>query len=139
MEYNSSYQVLPEMEIFKDTFKRDNEAPMKYLYHSDDMKDITETIAKMTLVCLLQDEATILPDDMTQTIKATMLEFATPVLKRYAAFTAWVNPNYTENDYSEIYARSYLYYFDNVPALMHEFSFDGADWKQGFEGTLFIK
>ena len=138
MEYNSSYQVLPEMEIFKDTFKRDNEAPMKYLYHSDDMKDIKETIAKMTLVCLLQDEERIYPDDIAQTIKATMLEQAIPVLKRYAAFTAWINPNYTENDYATIYASAYLYYFDNAGAMMHEFAMDGADWKRGFEGTLFI-
>jgi len=138
MEYNSSYQVLPEMEIFADTYKRDNEAPMKYLYHSDDMNDIKETIAKMSLVCLLQNETKINPDDVSQVIKATMFEFAIPVLKRYASFTAWINPNFTENDYATIYAQSYIYYFDNVPALMHEFSFDGADWKQGFEGTLFI-
>ena len=107
---------------------------------------LTTTVAiilLMTISCRstkqMSSTQKTISSSLTQTIKATMLEFATPVLKRYAAFTAWVNPNYTENDYSEIYARSYLYYFDNVPALMHEFSFDGADWKQGFEGTLFIK
>lgn len=138
MSNRSSYKILPEMEIFADTYKGHDKAPMKYLYHSDDMNDIKETIAKMTLVCLLQDEPRINPDDMTQTIKATMLEFATPYLQRYAAFTAWINPNYTENDYAEIYASAYTYYFDHAKNLMEEFALDGEMWKQGFEGTLFI-
>ena len=139
MEYNSSYQVLPEMEIFADTYKRDNEAPMKYLYHSDDMDDIKETIAKMTFVHLLQDEKIIIPDDVRQTVKATMLESAVPVLKMYASFTAWINPNFTENDYATIYAQSYLYYFDHAKSMFDEFALDGELWKTGFEGTLFIE
>ena len=139
MEYNSSYQVLPEMEIFKDTFKRDNEAPMKYLYHSDDMDDIKETIAKMTFVHLLQDEKIIIPDDIRQTVKATMQEYSVPVLKMYASFTAWINPNFTENDYATIYAQSYLYYFDHAKSMFDEFALDGELWKTGFEGTLFIE
>ena len=126
------------MELFADTYKRDNEAPMKYLYHSDDMNDIKDTIAKMTFVCILQNEARINPDNVMQLAMATMFESACPVLKRYAAFTAWINPNYTENDYATIYASAYLYYFDNAGAMMHEFAMDGADWKRGFEGTLFI-
>ena len=127
------------MEIFADTYKRDNEAPMKYLYHSDDMDDIKETIAKMTFVHLLQDEKIIIPDDIRQTVKATMLEYAVPVLKMYASFTAWINPNFTENDYATIYAQSYLYYFDHAKSMFDEFALDGELWKTGFEGTLFIE
>ena len=66
------------MELFADTYKRDNEAPMKYLYHSDDMNDIKETIAKMTFVCILQNEARINPDNVIQLAMATMFESANP-------------------------------------------------------------
>jgi len=135
---NSSFQLLPEMELFAETYKGHEKAPMKYLYNSDDMKDIIETIAKMTFVCLLQDESRINPDDKTQILKVTMAESAAPYIQRYAAFTAWINPNYTKDDYADIYAGAYSYYFDHVKILMEEFALDGKMWKQGFEGTLFI-
>lgn len=138
MSNRSSYKILPEMEIFADTYKGHDKAPMKYLYHSDDMNDIKETIAKMTLVCLLQDETRINPDDMKQTAKATRTETAVPYLERYAAFTVWINPNFTEKDYAGLYADAYCYYFDHAACLMEEFAADGEMWKLGFEGTLFI-
>ena len=138
MKDQSSYQLLPEMELFADTYKRDNEAPMKYLYHSDDMNDIKETIAKMTFVCILQNEARINPDNVMQLAMATMFESACPVLKRYAAFTAWINPNFTEKDYYDIYNEAFKYYYDHAKNLMEEFAEDGELWTQGFEGTLFI-
>lgn len=138
MTDNSSYQVLPEMELFAKAYKKDNDAPMKYLYHSDNMDDIKETIAKMTFVCILQKEKSLNPDSVMQMTMATMLEVACPVLKKYAAFTAWINPNYSEKDYYDIYMESFKYYYDHAKNLMEEFALDGEMWKKGFEGTLFI-
>ena len=73
-----------------------------------------------------------------QLAMATMFESACPVLKRYAAFTAWINPNFTEKDYYDIYNEAFKYYYDHAKNLMEEFAEDGELWKQGFEGTLFI-
>lgn len=138
MTDQSSYQVLPEMEIFAETYKKGNEAPMKYLYHSDNMDDIKETIAKMAFVCILQNEPKIDPDNVMQLATATMLDVMCPVLKRYSAFTAWINPNYSEKDYYTIYMEAFKYYYNHAKNFMEEFAEDGEMWKTGFKGTLFI-
>jgi len=138
MMNQNSYQVLPEMEIFAETYKKDNEAPMKYLYHSDDMNEIKETIAKMTFVCILQDELKIDADNGKLLAMATKPDVMNPVLQRYSAFTAWINPNFKEKDYHDIYAESSRYYLDHVRNLMVEFAEDGDLWKEDFTGTLFV-
>lgn len=138
MMNQNSYQVLPEMEIFAETYKKDNEAPMKYLYHSDDMNEIKETIAKMTFVCILQDEPKIDADNGKLLAMATKPDVMNPVLQRYSAFTAWINPNFGEKDYHDIYMESSRYYLDHAKNLMVEFAEDGELWKEDFAGTLFI-
>jgi len=138
MMNQNSYQVLPEMEIFAETYKKDNEAPMKYLYHSDDMNEIKETIAKMTFVCILQDELKIDADNGKLLAMATKPDVMNTVLQRYSAFTAWINTNFKEKDYHDIYAESSRYYLDHVRNLMVEFAEDDELWKEDFAGTLFI-
>lgn len=138
MKNQSSYQILPEMEIFADTYKGQDKAPMKYLYFSDNMNELQETIAKLAFVCIMQDVPKIVPEDVMQVAMATMLENTCEHLKYYASFTAWINPNFTENDYYTLYQESFKYYFDNVKGMMEDFALDQEDWKKGFEGCLFI-
>lgn len=112
--------------------------PMSYLYSSDSLASVSELVAKLTFVRLLQGEKVIEPESVLQ--RAATHE-AGPVkesIREYVRFVCLVNPAFPTSREEELFAASYKYYCWYLDNLFETFAFELEDWKRGFEGCLFI-
>lgn len=112
--------------------------PMSYLYSSDSLASVSELVAKLTFVRLLQGERMIEPESVLQ--RAATHE-AGPVkasIREYVRFVCLVNPSFPAGREEELLGAAYRYYCWYLDNMFENFAFELEDWKRGFEGCLFI-
>lgn len=112
--------------------------PMSYLYSSGSVASVSELVAKLTFVRLLQEEKLIEPENLLQRVATHEAGPVKASIREYVRFVCLVNPAFPtarEEDLFEAAYRYYCWYLDN---LFESFAYELEDWKKGFEGCLFI-
>lgn len=112
--------------------------PMSYLYSSESLVSVSELVAKLTFVRLLQGEKVIEPENLLQRAAAHEAGPVKACIREYVAFVCLVNPAFPVLREEELFAASYRYYCWHLDNLFESFAFELEDWKRGFEGCLFI-
>ena len=112
--------------------------PMKYLYSSESFESVSEMVAKLTFVRLLQREIIIEPENLMQRVATHEAGPVKESIREYVRFVCLVNPAFPTSREEELYAASYKYYCWYLDNLFESFAFELEDWKRGFEGCLFI-
>ena len=115
-----------------------DKAPMSYLYSSDSIASISELVAKLTFVRLLQGEKLIEPESALQRALACSDAPVRSSVREYVEFVCLVNPAFPSSRLEELFSASYRYYNWYIDNLFESFAFELEDWKRGFEGCLFI-
>ena len=113
-------------------------APMSYLYSSDSLADVSELVAKLTFVRLLQGEKLIEPENLLQRVATHEAGSVKASIREYVRFVCLVNPAFPSAREEEVFEAAYRYYCWHVDDLFESFAFELEDWKRGFEGCLFI-
>lgn len=112
--------------------------PMSYLYSSESVASVSELVAKLTFVRLLQGEKVIEPENVLQRVAANDYLAVREALREYVRFVCLVNPSFPGSREEELFSSAYRYYCGYLDNLFENFAFELEDWKRGFEGCLFI-
>ena len=112
--------------------------PMKYLYSSDSLADVSELVAKLTFVRLLQGEKLIEPENLLQRVATHEAGPVKAAIREYVRFVGLVNATFPTSREEEVFEASYRYYCWYLDSMFESFAFELEDWKRGFEGCLFI-
>lgn len=112
--------------------------PMSYLYLSDSLASVSELVAKLTFVRLLQREIIIEPENLMQRVATHEAGPVKESIREYVRFVCLVNPAFPASREEELFAASYKYYCWYLDNLFESFAMELEDWKRGFEGCLFI-
>lgn len=112
--------------------------PMSYLYSSESLASVSELVAKLTFVRLLQGERVIEPENMLQRVVAKDDVEVKGSIREYVRFVCLVNPAFPGLREEELFEAAYRYYCWYLDNLFESFAFELEDWKRGFEGCLFI-
>ena len=112
--------------------------PMSYLYSSDSLAVVSELVAKLTFVRLLQGEKLIEPENLLQRVATHEAGSVKASIREYVRFVCLVNPAFPSAREEEVFEAAYRYYCWHVDNLFESFAFELEDWKRGFEGGLFI-
>ena len=113
-------------------------APMSYLYSSESLASVSEMVAKLTFVRLLQGEKLIEPENLMQQVLANDVLAVKGAIREYVRFVCLVNPAFATSREEEVFEASYRYYCWYLDNMFESFAFELEDWKRGFEGCLFI-
>ena len=112
--------------------------PMSYLYLSDSLASVSELVAKLTFVRLLQGEKLIEPENLMQRVATHEAGPVKESIREYVRFVCLVNPAFPTSREEELFAASYKYYCWYLDNLFESFAMELEEWKRGFEGCLFI-
>lgn len=112
--------------------------PMSYLYSSESVASVSELVAKLTFVRLLQGEKLIEPENLMQRVATHEAGPVKESIREYVRFVCLVNPAFPTSREEELFAASYKYYCWYLDNLFESFAMELEDWKRGFEGCLFI-
>ena len=112
--------------------------PMSYLYSSESLASVSEMVAKLTFVRLLQGEKLIEPENLMQQVLANDVLAVKGAIREYVRFVCLVNPAFATSREEEVFEASYRYYCWYLDSMFESFAFELEDWKRGFEGCLFI-
>ena len=112
--------------------------PMSYLYLSDSLASVSELVAKLTFVRLLQGEKLIELENLMQRVATHEAGPVKGAMREYVRFVCLVNPVFPTSREEELFAASYKYYCWYLDNLFESFAMELEDWKHGFEGCLFI-
>ena len=112
--------------------------PMSYLYSSGSLAVVSELVAKLTFVRLLQGEKLIEPENLLQRVATHEAGPVKAAIREYVRFVCLVNPAFPSSREEELFGACYRYYCWFLDSMFESFAFELEDWKRGFEGCLFI-
>lgn len=112
--------------------------PMSYLYSSESVASLSELVAKLTFVRLLQGEKLIEPENLMQRGATHEAGPVKESIREYVRFVCMVNPAFPLAREEDLFAASYRYYCWHLDNMFESFAFELEDWKRGFKGCLFI-
>ena len=114
---------------------RENKA-MKYLYELDDMELLIQQISMLALHANMKRVQNIANITHQEFHAAMNPEHVALALGLYTYFTIIVNDNVDADKFNELFAESWIKYYENVQARLFMFKMRGNTWKNDFKGVL---
>lgn len=114
---------------------RSNRA-MSYLYNNSEMDILTQQVSMLAMHSQFKNVENIL--DIDSDIQKTSLnsESVSVAIGIYTYFTILSNPNMNDNQFDELFIRSWYNYYANWSARLIMFRMNGNTWKNSFIGVL---
>lgn len=134
----TEYVVTPKMEAYAKSGKGKDKDPMKCLFESDDLFDISLLVVRLVFVSVMQGVKCIVPEDKEQVDLAGDMSRADRLCCGYAAFVCRFNPNFSDESFDKVSALCMERYRGYWGSTMDEFANLREDWMRGFEEALIL-